>query len=403
MHRAQCLSKLFCRVAMLVAMLGLPLAAFADERKIEDCVIEPNEVAEVSSSVDGVVDQVKITRGDLIKRGQVIATLNSKVEKATVELARVRAERDQAIKARTARLEFTQRRLERNRELFEQKLISEQVVDEAETDVLLAELELGEFLEERRIAEIELQRAQEALAIRTVRSPFSGVVVDVLVAPGESIENRPLVRIASIDPLNVEVIAPVELFGQITTGMQAKVIPEQPIGGEHNAKVVLVDRVLDAASGTFGIRLQLRNRGYKLPAGLRCNVIFEPAPQSGLENAPSGTLGDAVGQLQQTGEPVLAAISGTAANIADGAGSEYVYTVYLFSTRSADIAGEVSEKFRKLGYDTEVLQTRAESVTRYRVAVTGFSDLDAARDYSESVTGTLGVNKTWIGKNPLSD
>ena len=397
MHRVPCRSKSICRLATLVALLGLPLIVAADERRIEDCVIEPNEVAEVSSSVDGVVDKIAIKRGDLIKRGQVIATLNSKVEKATVELARVRAERDQAIKARTARLEFTQRRLQRNRELFEQNLISEQVVDEAETDVLLAELELGEFLEERRIAEIELQRAQEALEIRTVRSPFGGVVVDVLVAPGESIENRPLVRIASIDPLNVEVIAPVELFGQITTGMQARVLPEQPIGGEHKAKVVLVDRVLDAASGTFGIRLQLRNRGYKLPAGLRCNVIFEPAPQSELNDAPSGETAES---LPRAGEAVPAAIPASAASVA---ADEYVYTVYLFSTRSADIAGEVSEKFRKLGYDTEVIQTKAESVTRYRVAVTGFSDLDAAREYSESVTGTLGVDQTWIGKNPLVD
>jgi hypothetical protein len=56
--------------------------------------------------------------------------------------------------------------------------------------------------------------------------------------------------------------------------MKAEVIPEEPIGGKHKARVVIVDRVLDAASGTFGIRLQLPNRKYKLPAGLRCQVIF---------------------------------------------------------------------------------------------------------------------------------
>ena len=162
--------------------------------------------------------------------------------------------------------------------MFAQNLISEQIVDEAETDVLLAELELGEFLEDRVIAILELERAEEALEIRTIRSPFNGVVVDVLVASGESIENKPLLKIASIDPLNVEVIAPVQLFGKIKKGMKAEVVPEQPIGGKHTARVVIVDRVLDAASGTFGIRLQLSNRKYKLPAGLRCQVNF-----SGIE------------------------------------------------------------------------------------------------------------------------
>jgi RND family efflux transporter MFP subunit len=245
---------------------------------IEDCVIEPNKVAEVSSAAIGVIDKLTVKRGDRVKKGQVVATLKSAVERATVELARMRSERDQAIKAKRARLEFTKRRLKRNKELLSKSLISEQIVDEAETDALLAELELGEFLEERMIAVLELERAQEALEMRTIRSPFSGVVVDVLVAPGESIENRPLLKIASIDPLNVEIIAPVPLFGKIKKGMKAIVRPEEPIGGEHTAEVVIVDQVLDAASGTFGIRLQLSNRKYKLPAGLRCSVDF-----SGIE------------------------------------------------------------------------------------------------------------------------
>ena len=259
---------------VLATILFSTNAYAAEDTTIEDCVIEPNKIAEVSSAVDGIINKLAVKRGQLVKQGQVVATLKSSIEKATVELARARSERDQAIKARRARLEFTQRKLKRNQELFAQNLISEQVVDEAETDVLLAELELGEFLEERMIAVLELERAEEALEIRTIRSPFSGVVVDVLVAPGESIENRPLLRIASIDPLNVEVIAPVPLFGKIKKGAKATVIPEEPIGGKHTARVVIVDRVLDAASGTFGIRLQLSNRKYELPAGLRCKVTF---------------------------------------------------------------------------------------------------------------------------------
>ena len=269
----------FLVAPFLLASLGL-VAGTANSAEegttIDDCVIEPSKVASVSSAVDGVIDRLAVRRGELVKKGQVLVTLNSRIEKATVELARVRSERDQAIKSKRARLEFARRRLDRNKGLFDQSLISEQVVDEAETDVLLAELELGEFIEERKIAILELERSQEALELRTIRSPFNGVVVDVLVARGESIENRPLLKIAKIDPLNVEVIAPVKLFGKIKKGTKAEVIPEEPIGGKYSARVVIVDRVLDAASGTFGIRLQLPNHKYKLPAGLRCQVIFQP-------------------------------------------------------------------------------------------------------------------------------
>jgi RND family efflux transporter MFP subunit len=261
---------------LLLALAVVPRVAPAQET-LSDCFVEPNRVAEISSAVDGVVEKIFVQRGDAIKRNQALVSLESHVEKATVELARLRAERSQAIEARTARVEFTRRLLERNQELYDQNLISEQVVDEAETDALLAELELGEILEEKVIAELELERARQALAVRTIRSPFGGIVIDVLVAPGESIENKPLLEVASIDPLNVEVIAPVQLFGKIDKGMTATVSLEQPIGGSFEAKVVIVDKVIDAASGTFGIRLKLPNRGSKLPAGLRCEVEFPVA------------------------------------------------------------------------------------------------------------------------------
>ena len=41
------------------------------------------------------------------------------------------------------------------------------------------------------------------------------------------------------------------------------------------ARVTVVDRVVDAASGTFGVRLELPNPDYRLPAGLKCKVRFE--------------------------------------------------------------------------------------------------------------------------------
>jgi membrane fusion protein (multidrug efflux system) len=56
--------------------------------------------------------------------------------------------------------------------------------------------------------------------------------------------------------------------------MRAKVIPEAPIGGQYTAEVKIVDKVIDAASGTFGVRLELPNPNYRLPAGLKCKVIF---------------------------------------------------------------------------------------------------------------------------------
>ena len=64
------------------------------------------------------------------------------------------------------------------------------------------------------------------------------------------------------------------LLGKISVGMQAVVKPEEPVKGEFPAKVTVVDKVVDAASGTFGVRLELPNPDLKLPAGLKCAVRF---------------------------------------------------------------------------------------------------------------------------------
>ena len=79
-------------------------------------------------------------------------------------------------------------------------------------------------------------------------------------------------KLAQLDPLRVEVFVPISMLGRIRVGMQAEVMPEEPVKGTFKARVIVVDRVADAASGTFGVRLELPNPGYRLPAGLKCKV-----------------------------------------------------------------------------------------------------------------------------------
>jgi RND family efflux transporter MFP subunit len=212
-----------------------------------ECLLTPHLVVAVGSPVSGVLEAVEIERGDRVRVGQVIARLSSGLERAAVDLARTRAE-------------FEQRRVERNRDLDQDELISEHDRDEMATQSVIAGLELAE--------------ATQMLEMRTIRSPIDGVVVERTGAPGELVQESPLATLAQIDPLNVEVVLPVELFGSIAVGDVAQVLPAEPVGGAYPAKVVIVDRVIDAASGTFGVRLELPNPGSRLPAGLRCKVRF---------------------------------------------------------------------------------------------------------------------------------
>jgi multidrug efflux pump subunit AcrA (membrane-fusion protein) len=91
-------------------------------------------------------------------------------------------------------------------------------------------------------------------------------------SPGEFVDQKPILRLAAIDPLRVDVLVPAVAFGQVEVGMKGSVLPELLQKREHIATVKTVDRVIDAATNTFRVRLELPNPGGALPAGLRCKV-----------------------------------------------------------------------------------------------------------------------------------
>ncbi|MDY0312624.1 MAG: efflux RND transporter periplasmic adaptor subunit [Desulfobacterales bacterium] len=242
-----------------------------------DGLIEPYLVVEVGSEVPGVLDSVKVDRGDMVKAGEVVATLRSRVERANLELARTRAQLDSTIKLKQSALEFARRNSQRVKEVYDAKALAFQKWDEVETQRIMAENELAEALEQKRLYELERQQAAEVLRRKTVLSPVSGVVMERHLSKGEYVEDKPVVKIAQIDPLNVEVILPVSRIGSVKVGMKATVMPEAPVGGEYEATVTIVDKVIDAASGTFGVRLEMPNPDYAIAPGLKCKVRFQGA------------------------------------------------------------------------------------------------------------------------------
>jgi RND family efflux transporter MFP subunit len=256
----------------LIAMLLMPAPVMAAEGF--DCLIEPNMVVDVSSAVEGVVERFHVERSDFVDEGQLLLELESGVEIAAVNKARARSQMEGALNSQRSSLEFNERRLNRVKQLFKKGLVSSFEMDEAETQVELARAELQKAEDEQKLAILELQRAEETLNLRRIRSPFKGVVVERFKSPGESVEDKPIVKLAQLDPLRVEVFMPASEFGNIKPGLYARVTPENATSEEYLTEAKLVDRVIDAASGTFTVRLELPNPDQKIPSGLRCKVSF---------------------------------------------------------------------------------------------------------------------------------
>lgn len=211
-----------------------------------DCYLAPYLTVNVGSEVIGVLSEVPVDRGDYVKKGDVIARLDSKVEQQTKELKR-------------ERLEYLTREQERKKQLFKKGIISSQEIDEAETAV--------------KVAQREYDEAVQYLARRTIRSTVDGVVVQRFLSPGERVEEKPIMKLAQIDPINAEIYVPAARLGNLKVGDKAFIRPEPPGKGEYRGVVKVIDTVVDAG-GMYGVRVEVRNPKHQLPAGLKCQVRF---------------------------------------------------------------------------------------------------------------------------------
>jgi membrane fusion protein (multidrug efflux system) len=266
-----------------------------------DCLIEPNMMIELSSPVSGVLDEILVDRSDTVTEGQIVATLKSDVEQ---------------VKLKAGLENFNLSRVEQKRsvELYRDGVITLSEKEQADHEAALNQL--------------EVEHAQANLELRKIRSPIDGVVADRYLMPGEYIEDKPILKLAQLNPLRVEVVAPVTYFGRIKKGVHAQVKTEYGSFENLVAKVVVVDKVVDAASGTFGIRLELQNEDNQVPGGLKCTVRFfnedeeaEYARRNSLGNVDTA-ISDSDMAAPDTAEPDMTEIDLTGLGIAEPGISE---------------------------------------------------------------------------------
>ena len=239
-----------------------------------NCMIEPSEVVEVGTALTAVVESIAVERSDFVEAGQLLAQLESEVESSAFETARARARMDGDVEARLASLQLGTQRHNRALRLFESNALSVDLKEETEAEAEVARAALRQARERKQLMKLNLAEAAERLERHTIRSPISGVVVELLKAPGEVVQEETILTLARLDPLRVQVVLPATMFGSIEKGIRAEVEPELPDAGVRIATVTNADAVVDAGSGTFGVRLELPNTDRGIPSGLHCKVRF---------------------------------------------------------------------------------------------------------------------------------
>jgi membrane fusion protein (multidrug efflux system) len=214
-----------------------PIEAFAD--------------ADVLAKVAGEVKELLFEEGDVVRKGEVLARLDGDRLRLTLNESE-------------ARLRKLQREYERNVDLSEKGLIS---AGEFET----IKFEMEALQAAHNLASLELDYTQ-------IRAPIDGVVSQRYIKLGSTLSvNDPVFRVTSLNPLIAYLYVPEREFSHIEAGQPATLhidaLQEEPI----LSSVARVSPVVDAATGTFKVTIELYDEKRRVKPGMfaRIGIIHD--------------------------------------------------------------------------------------------------------------------------------
>lgn len=265
---------------------AVPVEVTEVERRTISSYLETNGTLEAENEVDLVarvsapIVKLLAEEGMAVKRGQTLARLDDVELRAQLEISRVALNETTLI-------------YERAKQLYEEDLISEEEFVQAKSSW------------ESAAAQLETDKIQ--LGYTGITAPFDGLIVTRYVDLAEQVSvNTPLFRISDFDPLLCPIQVPERELSKLHVGQPAHLLLEPWPDHEFEAKVLRISPVVDAATGTIKVTLEVRAEG-KLRPGMFARVYLETATRNDALVIPKAAL-----SLESIGDTVYVADAGVA-------------------------------------------------------------------------------------------
>ena len=234
----------------------------------------PYREIEVAAPAPGVVAQLKVREGDVVKKGQTVAELNQEVYALGLEIAARLKELRGQLDSAAADLRMKSERLDALHVLLRGSHASEEEVRRAEADREVADANLLAVRESLDVKALEWQRAKAQLDERIIRSPIDGVVTEIVRDEGEYVPptDPAILMVVQLDPLLATFSVPIETAAKLSKGQDVLV---RIYPGAIPVKAVLeyVSPVIHPESSTVTVKARLPNPDGKVRSGQKCMLV----------------------------------------------------------------------------------------------------------------------------------
>ncbi len=261
--------------------------------------IRPMVEVDVYPKVSGeIIEKLLVEKGDFIKKGALIATLEDETIKARVEEAGAALESAEAnLKQIEANLEVIEKDRVRLENLYKEKAVSKQRLDHIEAQHK-ATIE-GEKLAEAQIrrAEAALEQLQILYKDHKIYAPVSGYVSARYLDQGAMSDTKePIIRISAEEEVKIVTTVTEKDFPHIKKGMKVEITVDAFPGRVFTGNVSIITPTIDPATRTGEIEIHIENKDRMLRSGMFAHVKLYLGERKGLV-----VLTDALNRLPGTG------------------------------------------------------------------------------------------------------
>lgn len=251
------------------------VSALAEQRNMPvllsaNGTVSARQTVEVRPQISATIKTVHIKEGRYVHQGDLLFTLDTRTEtanlsKAQAQLAKTRAD-----------LANAERNLERQRELFTQKFISQAAFDTAQNQVdgLRGQLAVDQ-------AAVDTSRVTHSFG--EISAPIAGRTGAIAVYSGSLVQpnGAPLVSITQIDPINISFTLPEKELASLQQALahgEVAVTTEPDTSGQKPRKghLAFIDNSVDTASGTIRLKAEFHNTDNQLWPGMFVTVTLSP-------------------------------------------------------------------------------------------------------------------------------
>ena len=225
--------------------------------------LEAENEVDLVARVAGPVVELAAEEGQPVRKGQLLARIDDRELVAQLEVARIR-------------LDESEQSYERIKSLFERELVSRDAYDQSFAAYGSAK---GDY-----------ERLQVQLEHTRITAPFSGLIVQRYVKFAEHLQNgAQLFRVSDFDPLLCPIQVPERELARLKVGRRAEMTVESFPEERFEAEILRISPVVDSASGTVKVTLQVKGKG-KLRPGMFASVFLEMANRPNALVVPKAAL-----------------------------------------------------------------------------------------------------------------